>query len=299
LVGNFWTDPTGRLWLFFDQSMGFYDGRAGVWAITCDNPDADAPTWSAPRRIWHGATLNKPLVLRDGTWLLPISLWRRNYIHAVTEKNRVTCDPALIPAGFTERHKELDEYRMANVFASTDQGATWQRRGGVTFPAFDFDEHMFVELRDGRLWMLARTRDGIHESFSADQARTWSEPAMRFPNVSARFFLRRLGSGRLLLIKHGRIDQRTETRSHLTAFCSDDDGRTWAGGLVIDQRTGVSYPDGFESPDGLIHIVYDRNRYTDAEILLARFRETDVLAGQFQSPDAGQRIIITRGKTCR
>ena len=43
LVGNLWTDPTGKLWLFFDQSMGYYDGRAGDWAITCDHPDADAP----------------------------------------------------------------------------------------------------------------------------------------------------------------------------------------------------------------------------------------------------------------
>src|SRR5688572_654898 len=63
LVGNFWTDPTGRLWLLYDQSMGYFDGRAGVWAVTCDDPDGKEPAWSAPRRIWHGATLNKPTVL--------------------------------------------------------------------------------------------------------------------------------------------------------------------------------------------------------------------------------------------
>jgi len=32
LVGNLWTDPLGRLWLFFDQSMEMFDGRGGVWA---------------------------------------------------------------------------------------------------------------------------------------------------------------------------------------------------------------------------------------------------------------------------
>ncbi|MGV3757768.1 MAG: exo-alpha-sialidase, partial [Verrucomicrobiota bacterium] len=52
LVGNFWTDPTGKLWLFYDQSMGYFDGRAGAWAITCGNPDAEKPVWSTPRRIW-------------------------------------------------------------------------------------------------------------------------------------------------------------------------------------------------------------------------------------------------------
>lgn len=51
LVGNFWTDPSGTLWLFFDQSTGYFDGRAGVWATSCGNPDADAPQWSAPRRL--------------------------------------------------------------------------------------------------------------------------------------------------------------------------------------------------------------------------------------------------------
>jgi len=80
LVGNLWGDPTGRLWLFFDQSMGYFDGRAGVWAITCDHPDAADPEWSPPRRLWHGATLNKPTILSSGEWRLPVSLWSREKI---------------------------------------------------------------------------------------------------------------------------------------------------------------------------------------------------------------------------
>src|SRR5207253_1841840 len=98
---------TGRLWLFYDQSMGYFDGRAGAWAITCDNPDADIPTWSAPRRIWHGATLNKPIVLKSGEWLMPISLWTRDKIR---------------PKEIGHAFPELDAMRMAHVFVSTDQG---------------------------------------------------------------------------------------------------------------------------------------------------------------------------------
>ncbi|HUW16324.1 MAG TPA: sialidase family protein, partial [Actinomycetes bacterium] len=296
LVGNFWTDPNGRLWLFFDQSMGFFDGRAGAWAITCDNPDADRPTWSPPRRIWHGATLNKPIVLDGGDWLMPISLWSRGMIRASTEKRRETFDPKSIPRDFKDRFRDLDDDRMAHVFASADGGQTWTRRGGVTFPRFNFDEHILVEVRDGRLWMLARTLDGIFESYSADQGRTWTPPRLRFPHIPARFFLRRLTSGRLLVVKHGRIDQRTPSRSHLTAFLSDDDGKTWQGGLMLDERTGVSYPDGFQAPDGMIYILYDRNRYTDAEILLARFREQDVLESQWSSPGSRQRMLVNQAK---
>jgi len=280
IVGNLWTDPTGRLWLFFDQSLGAFDGRAGDWFITCDNPDADEPEWSAPVRFADGCTLNKPTVLKNGEWLLPVSLWQRDKITSEL---------------FQNAHHDLDSIRMANVFASTDKGRTWARRGGVLIPQTDFDEHMIVELRDGRLWMLARTVYGMAESFSSDSGRTWSEPqpsAIKNPN--ARFFLRRLASDRLLLVKNGPTDQRLPGRSHLSAFLSDDEGRTWKGGLVLDERNGVSYPDGFESPDGLIHILYDRNRHTDAEILLAKFREEDVLAGKFVSPDAKPRMLANK-----
>jgi hypothetical protein len=112
--------------------------------------------------------------------------------------------------------------------------------------------------------------------------------------VNARFFVRRLASGRLLLVKNGPTNQRLRKRSHMSAFLSDDDGKTWVGGLLLDERASVSYPDGFQAPDGLIHILYDWNRHTDAEILMAKFREEDVLAGNFISPDAKPRILVNK-----
>ena len=48
LVGNLWTDPLGRLWLIFDQSMDMFDGRAGVWVSICENPDADRDSHEDP-----------------------------------------------------------------------------------------------------------------------------------------------------------------------------------------------------------------------------------------------------------
>jgi predicted neuraminidase len=280
LVGNLWTDPQGRLWLFFDQSLGYFDGRNGDWFIRCDNPDADDPTWTAPQRIADGCTLNKPTVLSNGDWLLPVALWTRDRI---------------APAMFRDAHKELDPVRMANVYASTDRGQTWTRRGGVAFPDTDFDEHMIVERKDGRLWMLARTKYGIGESFSDDKGVTWTEPKPSpIQNPSARFFLRRLASGKLLLVKNGPIHERLPRRSSLTAFLSDDDGTTWSGGLILDDRSSVSYPDGIQTPDGTIHVLYDWNRHTDAEILLAKFREEDVAAGKLVSNGSKLRILVNK-----
>jgi len=275
-VSNFWTDPAGRLWFFYDQSMASYDGRAGLWAITCDNPDAARPVWSAPRRIWHGSMLNKPIVLKNGDWLAPVTLWSRNKISAPLR----------------DEYRELDDDRMAHAFVSTDRGATWQRRGGVRIPESDFDEHMLVELRDGRIWLLARSARGIAESFSTDGGRTWSAPKVRFPHVSSRFFIRRLASGNLLLVRHGSMNERTAGRSHLRAFLSEDDGATWKGGLLLDERERVSYPDGFQARDGAIHVVYDRDRANAREILMARFTEANVLAGDFSGRDAQARLLV-------
>jgi len=262
LVGNLWTDPLGRLWLFFDQQFGEPDNQIGDWYIRCDNPDADDPRWSTPVRFADGCTLNKPTILSKGDWLLPVSDWRR---------------------------------KTARVYASTDQGITWRERGSTVFPDWNFDEHMIIELRDGRLWMLARTMGNPYETFSTDHGATWSKPQpARIQNINARFFLRRLASGRILLVKNGPTNERLRKRSHMMAFLSDDDGTTWRGGLLLDERFGVSYPDGFQAPDGLIYILYDRNRHTDAEILMAKFREEDVLAGTLVSKDAKLKMLANK-----
>lgn len=279
LVGNLWTDPLGRLWLILDQSMDMFDGRAGVWVTICEHPDAEDPEWSPPRRIWHGVTLNKPTVLSTGEWVMPISLDQRGGF-----------------GPFAGAFRELDRYRGANVFVSTDQGATWERRGCVRFPNPDWHEHMIVERTDGSLWMLARTAKGIMQSTSTDGGSTWAEPSLPpgIQHPAARFHVRRLASGRILLVKHGSTMDTHQGRSRLTAWLSEDEGGTWLGGPMLDEREGISYPDGCQAPDGRIYISYDRNRATDGEILMARFTEEDVLAKKLSSPGSCLKMLICR-----
>ncbi len=280
IVGNLWTDPQGRLWFFFDQTMNHFDGRGGLWATRCDNPDDDEPKWSAPRRIWHGSMLNKPTVLASGEWMLPVQL--------LTHSHGIGPFAGIFP--------ELDPLRGANVFVSNDNGETFERRGAVQFPEPDWIEHRIIERKDGSLWMLARTRQGIMQSTSTDGGRTWSTPS--FPegvkHPSARFHVRRLASGRILLVKHGDKIDAHEGRVQLSAWLSDDEGHTWKGGLVLDERRGVSYPDGFQAPDGAIYISYDRNRKTDGEVLLARFTEADILAGKPVDPKCRLKTLISK-----
>ncbi|HWI93024.1 MAG TPA: sialidase family protein [Flavisolibacter sp.] len=279
IVGALWLDPGGKLWLFFDQAMTYFDGRAGNWYTTCSNPDDQNPVWSQPRYVGYGCTLNKPIVLSNGHWLLPVSLWDRGKIR----------EPY-----FANAYHELDSLRKANLFISKDKGKTWNHLGGVAFPNPQFDEHHIIERRDSSLWMTARTANGIFQSSSYDGGITWSTPEKYLPHIGSRHFIRRLSSGHLLLVKHGELNETTKFRSKLMAFVSDDDGKTWKGGLMLDERRGISYPDGFQAPDGTIFISYDRNRETDGEILMVHFTEKDVLNGHQKGKSSPEHRLISR-----
>lgn len=247
-----WIDPQGKLWVFWAQAIGHQGSVAGVWSITTNDQESNHPNWSVPRRLTDGIMMCKPTVLSDGEWMLPASTWRQ------TDKS-------------------------AKVVVSNDNGATWSIKGACHVPkeVRTYDEHMIVEKKDGRLWMLVRTKYGIGESFSKDKGRTWSDllPSdLKHP--SARFFIRRLASGNLLLVKHGPISQ-SIGRSHLMAFISQNDGASWSKGLLLDERPTVSYPDGQQTEDGTIYVTYDYNRTGEQKVYFTSFREEDVFSPNY------------------
>jgi hypothetical protein len=49
-------------------------------------------------------------------------------------------------------------------------------------------------------------------------------------------------------------------RKELTAFLTTDEGKTWSGGLLLDERNNVSYPDIAQAPNGDIYVHYDTVR---------------------------------------
>lgn len=261
-----WHDPAGRLWLFWAERHL----STQLWAMVTEDSTSEKPKWSAPRPIAPGIMMNKPLVLASGSWLLPVANWK------IDGSSGVVC--------------------------STDAGVTWSKLGQANVPDpadRNCDEHMIVQRGDGSLWMLVRTKYGIGQSTSTDGGKTWSEvkPGAIQHTVS-RFFIRRLRSGKLLLVKHGAIDERTN-RSRLSAFLSSDDGKTWQGGLMLDERNGVSYPDGVESPEGVVYLIYDFARTKEKQILMATFTEADVAAGKCISPAARLRVVVNQATGVR
>ena len=283
-----WIDPEGRMWLFWAQSAGLRDARWGVWAMTTDDPEGASPKWSEPRRIANGIMLNKPTVLSNGDWLLPVGLWRDS------EPDLALDDFDLSPYDPKELVHDLGEEKGSNVLVSRDKGATFEFLGQARAPNTRVDEHMIVERKDGSLLMLIRNVDGMMQSVSTDGGRTWSPGAMYLAGenvANKRFFVRRLQSGALLMVRNNGPDGK---RSHLTAFVSDDDGATWQGGLLIEERVGVSYPDGIQAPDGTIYLIHDFDRAGEGVIAMAKFREEDVRAGKPVSEAADLHIEVSR-----
>lgn len=273
-----WIDPLGRLWY--------------VWAVMpnnrieyvlCEDPDADELIWSEIREIPGDVMLNKPIVHADGAWLFPTAVWKD---HLTTGS-----------AGGNDGTKASG----AHVYASFDHGTTFAHRGTVIARDRWFDEHMLLTKQNGDLEMYIRTSYGIGKAVSHDGGFTFdpdTDSGLGGPN--SRFYIGRLSSGNILVVNHYRFQK----RDHLTAMLSRDEGKTFEGFLLLDERHDVSYPDVKEH-DGQLYIIYDRERgahyrpdrdYSDAarEILLAKVTEADILAGRLVTPTSSLKNIVSK-----
>ena len=262
-----WISPDGKLrWFFCDRELPYNNVKTdALWMIVVDDPNSETSKWHPPVYVTQGVMMCKPIVLSTGEWALPVCTW------------------------FSENSSKM--------VVSTDQGKTWSVRGGATMPKKDrcFDEHMFIERKDGSIKVYSRTRYGIAEAISTDRGKTWTDlTPSPILHPSARFFIHQLASGNILLVKHGPIEEKTG-RSHLTAYISKDEGNTWQGGLMLDERNGVSYPDGQQTADGTIYITYDYSRTNDRNIFFTTFCEQDVLAGKDVSGKVRLRQVVSKG----
>ena len=272
-----WIDPLDRLWFIWNVMPG-----EEVFGAICENPDAENIVFGNEFYIGRGIMMNKPLVLTSGEWLFPITVWATDIFHEMRK------------SGLKE-----NEESAAFTYKTSDNGKTFTRLGGASINNRSFDEHMIYEMKNGVLRMLVRLYDGIGESFSYDRGKNWSTGRKsNIPGPSSRFFIKRLKSGRILLINH--VDAVKE-RKNLCALLSDDDGLTFPYKLMLDERLNVSYPDAIECDDGYIYVTYDRDRggfkssieeaYACArEILIAKICESDIISGAYGSDSYTKRV---------
>ncbi len=261
----FWRDKSGQLHLFYGSVKDslLWDGFGGVNALEI-SWDGSKVTHSQPKRISDGVMSNKPLYLASkDIALFPVYVDKP--LPGDSSGKVFPANGAFLRA--------LD-YSKSSDLAALSNYSTIKIEEAIRI----HDEPQVVEISDkGDLMAMVRTTKGIYFTTSSDYGLNWAQVqpfTASGPTTSSRFYLGKLASGNLLLISNS-----STTRNNMTAFVSSDGGKTWPYKLLLDARENVSYPDADQTPDGKIHVVFDRERTSAKDILYFRFSEEDVLKG--------------------
>ncbi|MCK5746589.1 MAG: exo-alpha-sialidase [Oricola sp.] len=246
-------NPPGEdLHLFYKEGPNPQDW----WGMVMRSADGGA-TWTAPERLPDGVlgpVKNKPVVLADGAWLSPSRTERPD------------------PEGW-----------KLHVERSEDGGETWRASQPIASPEqIDAIQPSILFHADGRLQMLARTRQGaIAMTWSEDNGKTWSPiAAAALPNPNSGTDAVTLKDGRQLIVYNPtahRPDEPGKGNRYPLSVAVSDDGLVWREVLTLETEplpSGYAYPAVIQASDGRIHITYthNRRRITHVEIDPAKLK---------------------------
>jgi sialidase-1 len=170
----------------------------------------------------------------------------------------------IVPVASTPNVKTVNHF-TSRCWLSDDGGQTWrQGKGALDQPKRGAMEPEVIELRNGKLLMIARTQLGyVASCYSKDGGDTWSEgrPLGDLKGPEAPATIRRIPStGDLLLIWNNVFVEGAGhggRRTPLSGAISQDDGATWqfTRNLETDKTHTYSYPSILFS-QGNVHLTY-------------------------------------------
>ncbi len=151
-------------------------------------------------------------------------------------------------------HERFDNSRKYNgvaIFASRDNGQTFEIRSIIRAEDHHMHEPTLVEMKDGRLAVLTRPDGDI--CFSDDKGKTWTKPVSTGVGMDDPHLVQ-LPNG-VLAAFHG-----SRTKSGLRVILSKDNGRTWNGpaeglGYAVDSSV-YRYSCPAVLDDGTVYVVY-------------------------------------------
>lgn len=233
--------PDGPLYLFYKVGPS----PSTWWGMYKTSTDG-GQTWSDATRLPDGVLgpiKNKPVVLKDGTWISGSSVEGT-------------------PLGWRVQFE-----------LSSDAGKTWQVVGPIDKGAdkpLDAIQPSILTYPDGRLQALCRTRNGVvAQTWSKDNGKTWTPlEATAVVNPNSGTDAVTLKDGRQLLVYNNSApppERPTKGVRYPLDVAISTDGVDWKHVLVLDHEpmnAGYAYPAVIQSSDGLVHITYtwDRKR---------------------------------------
>jgi hypothetical protein len=272
----------------FGQGEGGYRGR--LYEVYHARRPVAGKAWTQPRRFIPGyvGSIRGFIELPGGRLLVAVGL-------AVPERER------------PPEHGPDFGWHDVNVLWSDDRGDTWNRSPDrlkvelktPNVTRYGAIEPVLLPLRDGRIWMLVRDRQGrLLESFSSTRGERWTELVRsRFVSSDSPAELRRLRDGRIVLLSNP-CQNWSDPRSYamggrevLVAAISSDEGRTWSGFREILHETmveragdrGTAYPSLTETIDGKLVVMSGQGEGKRALVVF----DPDWLEESFQRDELG------------
>lgn len=239
--GVIWQAPDGLVWLFYVIRYGDTWSTSRIQAKVSRD---QAATWSDAFMLHDGAGMmvrNRPIVLHDGDYLLPI--------YHETGNDTETVGPD-----------------STSLFLRYQQKTgTWKETGRIKSAKGNIQPAV-VEVAPGHLIAYCRrgggygqTTDGwIVRAESRDGGWTWSEgDDSKFQNPNAAVDFLELRSGHLLLVFNDSMTRRTP----LVAALSTDGDKTYPHRRALADGPGdFAYPIVLQGADGRIHVVFTSDR---------------------------------------
>ena len=308
-------DPQERLWLFYSTYMdNSIEGVLVKYCISSGYGGEGPPIWDRqgvlhcrPRNFEraYGDLLDEIAVKRAD------DLAANAKLREITERQKELVTTKLgrrlgwmtraQPLMLNDRRMAIGLYHDAFACAiaafTEDGGETWEFSEPIQDVHLGAIQPSFARRSDGTL--VAFLRDNgkpkqIRVSESTDGGITWSRAVSTdLPNPGSSVSVLRLASGNWLLV----CNDLKKGRHRLTAFLSEDEGRTWSLHRVladIGEGNGeVHYPTAIQAADGTVHVTYTRTLAGPRQetIELASFQE-DWVTGEGDDNEDSQRKLV-------
>ena len=253
-----WQAPDGIVWLYYVVRYGDTWSSSRIQAkISRDR----GQTWSDPQVVaWQEGMMvrNRPIVLADGCYLLPV------YHETGSDIEVVGADSTSLFLRYDPKTHQWSESNRIGY------------RLGCLQPAVAAlsDEHLVCYCRRGGGYG-PRSDGYLVRSESTDGGRTWAPGKdSQFPNPNSAVDFIKLANGHLLLVYNDSMVDRTPLS---LAISTDGDKSYPHRRNLMTGDDDFAYPIALQGKDGRIYVVFTSQERT--QINLAVLDETWVLAG--------------------
>ncbi len=293
-----WKDPKGNIRFIGLRNIDFKgkddEFASSAWEFTMLDPENEHTDWTAPRLLGNkNISVMKPLIFPDGT------------IMRSMDDFKFVGSPDKVRIRFLKEDVDGKPIFVSEFPADPDAV---------------FAEQMPIIRKDGSLFTFYRAREGQKFAESFDGGKSWNLGGyypLQF-SINTKCILKTLPSGRVLLVandvqmkeengkkiyyytvengKERELEKHKTARTRMTAYLSEDDGKTFTHKMLLCDEGQISYPSATLSEDGSIYIVYDQGRGVIGQhtIFLSKITEEDILAGELINGESFLNNIISR-----